>query len=234
VTRPPTRRNSHGSTAAEVHAMNRMVLTWQHSGREAVAMADDTADAAQSRKIGIRTGLGIIAFGLVTAILLYVIESLSSNFIREEHAIEFAIMYVLFCAVVGLMVFRWFNRQAPDHTTVPEPGATAPTKEQTWTRRRATLGGLVAIALGLGSAMVMYLVDSSWWNFSKMMHAMDMAIVHAVLWSIVGGILILYHNGPTQRARHRVGEAVMGALSGWLVSTRGKPKGTTSVVKRDQ
>ena len=153
-----------------------------------------STEAAQSRKIGIRAGLAVIAFGLVTAILLYVVESRSSNFIREEHAIEFAIMYVLFCAVTGLMIFRWFNRHAPDHTTAPEPGAVAPTKEQTWTRRKGTLGGLLAIALGLGSAMVMYLVDSSPFNFFKMMHAMDMAIVHAVLWSIVGGILILHHN----------------------------------------
>jgi uncharacterized membrane protein YfcA len=157
-------------------------------------MAEETAEVAQSRKIGIRAGLAVIAFGLVTAILLYVVESRSSNFIREKHAIEFAIMYVLFCAVTGLMIFRWFNRHAPDHTTAPGPGAVAPTKEQTWTRRKGTLGGLLAIALGLGSAMIMYLVDSSPFNFFKMMHAMDMAIVHAVLWSIVGGGLILYHN----------------------------------------
>jgi uncharacterized membrane protein YfcA len=163
-------------------------------------MAEEPAEAAQSRKIGIRAGLAVVAFGLLTAVLLYVVESRSSNFIREKHAIEFAIMYVLFCAVTGLMIFRWFNRHAPDHTTAPEPGAVAPTKEQTWTRRKGTLGGLLAIALGLGSAMVMYLVDSSPFNFFKMMHAMDMAIVHAVLWSIVGGIIILVHN--RQRPDH--------------------------------
>ena len=164
-------------------------------------MTEETEAAAQERKIGIRAGLAVIAFGLVTAVLLYVVESRSSNFIREQHAIEFAIMYVLFCAVAGLMIFRWFNRHAPDTTTVPEPGQTAPTKEQTWTRRKGTLGGLLAIALGLGSAMVLYLIDSSSpFDYFKMMHAMDMAIVHAVLWSIVGGILILYHN--RQRPDH--------------------------------
>jgi H+/Cl- antiporter ClcA len=164
-------------------------------------MAEETAEVAQSRKIGIRAGLAVIAFGLVTAILLYVVESRSDGFMRKENAAAFAIMYVLFCAVAGLMIFRWFNRHAPDHTTAPEPGAVAPTKEQTWTRRKGTLGGLLAIALGLGSAMVMYLVDtSSPVNFFKSMHAMDMAIVHAVLWSIVGGILILYHN--RQRPDH--------------------------------
>ena len=92
---------------------------------------------------------------------------------RKENAAAFAIMYVLFCAVAGLMIFRWFNRNAPDHTTAPEPGAVAPTKEQTWTRRKGTLGGLLAIALGLGTAMVMYLVDSSSpFDFFKM-HARD-------------------------------------------------------------
>lgn len=157
-------------------------------------MAEETTDVTQSRKIGIRAGLAVIAFGLVTAILLYVVESRSDRFIREKHAIEFAIMYVLFCAVVGLMVFRWFNRHAPDTTTVPEPGQTAPTKEQTWTRRRATLGGLVAIALGLLSGMGMYLGERASFDLSTKMNAMDMAIVHAVLWSIVGGIIILWHN----------------------------------------
>ena len=161
-------------------------------------MAEETAEAAQSRKIGIRAGLAVIAFGLVTAILLYIVESRSTRFMRPENAAEFAIMYVLFCAVVGLMVFRWFNRHAPDHSAAPGPGGVPPTKEQTWTRRKGTLGGLLAIALGLGSAMVMYLVDSSPFDFFKMMHAMDMAIVHAVLWSIVGGILILWHNRPPQ------------------------------------
>jgi len=157
-------------------------------------MAGETADAAQSRKAGMRAGLAVIAFGVVTAIILYFIERRSPNFIREEHAIEFAIMYGLFCAVAGLIVFRWFNRNAPDHTTVPELGKTAPTKEQTWTRRKGTLGGLLAIALGLLSAMVMYLVNRNSFNFFENIYAMDLAIVHAVLWSIVGGILILYHN----------------------------------------
>jgi len=155
-------------------------------------MAEESA--AQSRKIGIRAGLAVIAFGLVTAILLYVVESRSPRSMRQENAAEFAIMYGLFCAVAGLIVFRWFNRNAPDYTTVPDLGKTAPTKEQTWTRRKGTLGGLLAIALGLGSAMVMYLVNRNSFDFFENIYAMDLAIVHAVLWSIVGGILILYHN----------------------------------------
>ena len=43
-------------------------------------MAEETADAAQSRKTGIRAGLAVIAFGLVTAILLYIVESRSTRF----------------------------------------------------------------------------------------------------------------------------------------------------------
>jgi H+/Cl- antiporter ClcA len=165
-------------------------------------MAEESAEAGQARKIGIRAGLAVIAFGLVTAVLLYVVESRSSNSIREKHAIEFAIMYVLFCAATSLIIFRWFNRHAPDHTTVPEPGATAPTKEHTWTRRKGTLGGLLAIALGLGSAMIMYLVDSSSpFDFFKWMHAMDLAIVHAILWGIVGVVMILWHNRQPDHAR---------------------------------
>lgn len=157
-------------------------------------MIGESADAAGARKFGIRAGLAVIAFGVVTAILLYIVESRSSRTMRQENAAEFAIMYGLFCAVAGLIVFRWFNRNAPDYTTMPELGKTAPTKEQTWTRRKGTLGGLLAIALGLLSAMVMYLVNRSSFDFFKSIYAMDMAIVHAVLWSIFGGILILYHN----------------------------------------
>ncbi len=145
----------------------------------------------------------MIAFGLVTAILLYVVESRSTRFMRQENAAEFAIMYGLFCAVVALMVFRWFTRNAPDYTTALEPGQTAPTKEQTWTRRKGTLGGLLAIALGLGTAMIMYLVNRNSFSFFENMYAMDLAIVHAVLWSIFGGILILYHNRqPPDHATH--------------------------------
>jgi len=157
-------------------------------------MAEETAELAQSRKIGIRAGLAVIAFGLVTAILLYVVESRSTRSMRQENAAEFAIMYGLFCVVAGLIVFRWFNRNAPDYTTAPELGKTALTKEQTWTRRKGTLGGLLAIALGLLSAMVMYVVNRNSFSFFENIYAMDLAIVHAVLWSIVGGGIILWHN----------------------------------------
>lgn len=154
----------------------------------------ETAEVAQSRKIGIRAGLAVIAFGVVTAILLYVVEHRSDRSMRQENAASFAIMYGLFCGVVALTVFRWFNRHAPDYTTPLEPGQTVPTKEQTWARRKGTLGGLLAIAAGLGSAMIMYLVDRNSFNYVTNIYAMDMAIVHAVLWSIVGGGLILWHN----------------------------------------
>jgi hypothetical protein len=59
---------------------------------------------------------------------------------------------------------------------------------------RGTMVGLSVIALGLASAIVMYLVDSSSFDFFKMMHAMEFAILHAFLWGIVGVVLILWHN----------------------------------------
>jgi uncharacterized membrane protein len=159
------------------------------------APTEETAAAAQTRKAGTRAGFAVIAFGVVTAIILYVIQSRSPDSIRERHALELAIMYAAFCGVAGLIIIRWFNRMAPDHTTAPLPGADAPTREQTWKRRKGTLGGLLAIALGLLTAIVMYFVDtSSPIDYFRWMHAMDMAIVHAVLWGIVGVIIILYHN----------------------------------------
>ncbi len=42
--------------------------------------------------------------------------------------------------------------------------------------------------------MVMYLGNRSSFDFFENIYAMKLAIVHAVLWSIFGGILILYHN----------------------------------------
>ena len=155
----------------------------------------ETAAAAQTRRAGMRAGLAVIAFGVVTAIGLYFLQLRSPNSIRERHALELAIMYAVFCGVVGIIIIRWFNRMAPDRVTAPLPGANEPTREQTWTRRKGTLGGLLAIALGLLSAIIMFFVNtSSPIDYFKWMHAMDMAIVHAVLWGIVGGVIILYHN----------------------------------------
>ena len=157
-------------------------------------MAEETEAAAQERRKWTRTGLGVIAFGLVSAIGIYLIERRSSDSFRENDATEFALLYAALWVVLGLIVIRWFNRNAPDHTTAPGPGAAAPTKEQTWERRKGTLIGLLVIVLGLASAIVMYLVDRNSFDFFKKMHGMELAIVHAVLWGMVGVVMILYHN----------------------------------------
>lgn len=157
-------------------------------------MTEETEAAAQERRKWTRAGLGVIAFGAVTAIVIYFIERHSSDTFREDDAMEFAFLYAALWVVLGLIVIRWFNRNAPDHTTAPGPGAVAPTKEQTWERRKGTLVGLLVIALGFGSAIGMYLADRNSLDFFKKIHGMELAIIHAVLWGIVGAVMILYHN----------------------------------------
>jgi uncharacterized membrane protein YeaQ/YmgE (transglycosylase-associated protein family) len=61
-------------------------------------------------------------------------------------------------------------------------------------RKRGTLTGLAAIALGIIGSIVMYVVDSNSMDFFRIGHASDMAIIHAVLWGFVGLVIILWHN----------------------------------------
>jgi presenilin-like A22 family membrane protease len=159
-------------------------------------MAQEREEAAQQRRKWTRAGLGVIVFGLVSATGIYLLEARSSDVFREEAAMEFAILYAALWVVLGLIVIRWFNRNAPDHANASgqAPHAAPPTKEQTWERRKGTLVGLAVIALGLASAIVMYLTDRSSFEFFKKTHAMTFAVLHAVLWGIVGVIMILWHN----------------------------------------
>lgn len=159
-------------------------------------MTEETEAAAQERRKWTRAGLGVIAFGLVSAIGIYLLERRSSDPFREQDAMEFAFLYAALWVVLGLIVIRWFNRNAPDysHLSAPAPHAIVPTKEKTWERRKGTLVGLLVIALGLAGAIVMYLVDRSSFDFFKKTNAMELAIVHAVLWGIVGVVMILWHN----------------------------------------
>ena len=168
-------------------------------------MAQETEEAAQERRKWTHAGLGVIVFGLVSATGIYLLEARSSDVFREEAAMEFAVLYAALWVVLGLIVIRWFNRNAPDHAIASEhaPYAPPPTKEQTWKRRKGTLVGLVVIALGLASAIVMYLVDRSSFDFFKKMHAMTFAVVHAVLWGIVGIIMIAWHNRQAPDNRNR-------------------------------
>jgi UDP-N-acetylmuramyl pentapeptide phosphotransferase/UDP-N-acetylglucosamine-1-phosphate transferase len=154
-----------------------------------------TLDEARKRK-GRIAGLAAIAFGLISAILIYFVERRSPNFIRERHAMELAVLYAVLWGIVGLIAFLWYNRMSPDEADAS--GGTPPTiatKEETWKRRKGTLTGLAVIALGLASAIVMYLVDSgNPFDYFKMTNAMELAIVHAVLWGLFGLGLVLWHN----------------------------------------
>ena len=70
----------------------------------------------------------------------------------------------------------------------------AESEDAAWKRRKGTYTGLAVIALGIVSAIVMYFVDRNSMSFFNYMYASDMAIVHAVLWGIVGLVIILWHN----------------------------------------
>ena len=63
-------------------------------------------------------------------------------------------------------------------------------------RRKGTWAGVAMIALGLAGAVISYFQDSNSFDFFKMMHAKDFAILHAVLWGIAGLIVILWYNRP--------------------------------------
>ena len=90
-------------------------------------MTEEAEAAAQERRTWTRAGLGMIAFGLISAIGIYLLERRSSDFVREQNAMEFAFLYTALWVVLGLIVIRWFNRNAPDNTTEHAPHAPPPT-----------------------------------------------------------------------------------------------------------
>ena len=63
-------------------------------------------------------------------------------------------------------------------------------------RRRGTRGGLLMIAFGIISAFFVYFSDSNSMDFTRMMNATYFAVVHAVLWSVAGLIMIGWYNRP--------------------------------------
>jgi hypothetical protein len=63
-------------------------------------------------------------------------------------------------------------------------------------RRRGTIGGLTVIAFGLIGAIIIYFSARNPMNFFRWMYAADFAILHAVLWTLFGLGLILWHNRP--------------------------------------
>jgi hypothetical protein len=65
-----------------------------------------------------------------------------------------------------------------------------------WKRKKGTYAGLGVIAFALIGAIFMYVDDNNSMDYFKMMHAKDYAILHAVLWSLFGLGIILWHNRP--------------------------------------
>jgi hypothetical protein len=61
-------------------------------------------------------------------------------------------------------------------------------------RRKGTRAGVLMIVLGVLSSFVVYYMDSTSLDFSRMMNAKDFAILHAVLWGFAGLFVILWAN----------------------------------------
>lgn len=61
-------------------------------------------------------------------------------------------------------------------------------------RKKGTIVGCAMIALGLITAVWSYFRDSGSLDFTSMTHAADFAVLHAVLWGLAGGAVILWYN----------------------------------------
>jgi hypothetical protein len=70
------------------------------------------------------------------------------------------------------------------------------TDEAARKRKKGTWAGVAMIAFGLIGAVVSYVQDVHSFDYFKTMHAKDFAILHAVLWTIAGLIVIAWHNRP--------------------------------------
>jgi|HubBroStandDraft_6_1064221.scaffolds.fasta_scaffold1052975_2 hypothetical protein len=57
---------------------------------------------------------------------------------------------------------------------------------------RASLAGSAVLVFGIVTAIYGYYRDDNSMDFEAITHATDGAILHAVLWSIVAGIVFLY------------------------------------------
>lgn len=67
-------------------------------------------------------------------------------------------------------------------------------------RRKGTIGGLIFIVLGILSAPIIYVLDSSSFDYIRMDNAVTFAVLHAVLWCVAGLLVILWYNrDPNQR-----------------------------------
>jgi hypothetical protein len=72
--------------------------------------------------------------------------------------------------------------------------AETPTPDQ---RRMGTYCGLALIAFGLVGAVVIYVNDSHSMDFFELTHALDLAVLHAVLMGLGGlGVILWYNRDP--------------------------------------
>ena len=77
--------------------------------------ADDTDEAAaRKRRKGTWTGLALIAFGLIGAVVSYFQDVHSFDYLKMMHAKDFAILHAVIWTIAGLVVIAWHNRPPPD------------------------------------------------------------------------------------------------------------------------
>jgi hypothetical protein len=74
-------------------------------------MAKENSD---KRKKGTLAGLALIAFGIVSAIVGYVSDIDSFDYLRMGLAKEYAILHLVLWTVAGLGVILWYNRPPDD------------------------------------------------------------------------------------------------------------------------
>ena len=75
---------------------------------------DTDGDAARKRRKGTWTGLALIAFGLIGAVVSYFQDAHSFDYFKMMHAKDFAILHAVLWTIAGLLVIAWYNRPPPD------------------------------------------------------------------------------------------------------------------------
>jgi hypothetical protein len=77
--------------------------------------SDDSTDAARKRKKGTISGLALIAFGVVGAIVGYYQDVNSLDYFRMGVAKDYAILHLALWSIAGLCVILWYNRPPSDN-----------------------------------------------------------------------------------------------------------------------
>ena len=72
------------------------------------------APTPELRRKGTFYGLGMIAFGLVGAIAIYVYDSNSMDYFDQTYALKSAVLYAVLWLLGGIGVILWYNRNPND------------------------------------------------------------------------------------------------------------------------